>query len=60
MARILQDGLGETDRGVAVEENVADLLEPDGTGKVVGEGSAYFLEAKHPAEALPAQRAAAV
>jgi len=33
-------------RAIAVEENVAYLLEPDGTGKVVGEGSAYFMEAK--------------
>jgi cyanophycinase-like exopeptidase len=37
-------------RAIAVEENVGFLLEPDGSGRVVGEGSAYFLEAKHPAE----------
>lgn len=51
MARILQDGWAKQIRAIAVEENVAVLLEPEGTGKVVGEGSAYFLEAKHPAEA---------
>jgi cyanophycinase len=50
MARILQDGWAKQVRAIAVEENVAVLLEPDGAGKVVGEGSAYFLEAKHPAE----------
>lgn len=50
MARILQDDWAKQVRAIAVEENVAVLLEPDGTGKVIGEGSAYFLEAKHPAE----------
>jgi cyanophycinase len=50
MARILQDDWTKQVRAIAVEENVAVLLEPDGSGKVVGEGSAYFLEAKHPAE----------
>jgi cyanophycinase len=50
MARILQDDWAKQIRAIAVEENVAYLLEPDGGGKVVGEGSAYFLEAKHPAE----------
>jgi cyanophycinase len=50
MARILQDDWAKQVRAIAVEENVAFLLEPDGGGKVVGEGSAYFLEAKHPPE----------
>jgi cyanophycinase len=50
MARIIQDDWAKQVRAIAVEENVAYLLEPDGNGKVVGEGSAYFLEAKHPAE----------
>ncbi len=50
MARILQDDWAKQVRAIAVEENVAFLLEPDGSGKVVGEGSAYFLEAKHPPE----------
>jgi cyanophycinase len=50
MARILQDDWAKQVRAIAVEENVAFLLEPDGSGKVVGDGSAYFLEAKHPAE----------
>jgi cyanophycinase len=50
MGRILADGWAKQVRAIAVEENVAVLLESDGLGKVVGEGSAYFLEAKHPAE----------
>jgi cyanophycinase len=50
MARILQDDWAKGVRAIAVEENVGFLLEPDGSGRVVGEGSAYFLEAKHPAE----------
>src|SRR5579863_2023757 len=43
MARILQDDWAKQVRAIAVEENVAFLLEPDGAGKVVGDGSAYFL-----------------
>jgi cyanophycinase len=50
MARILQDDWAKQVRAIAVEENVAFLLEPDGSGKVVGEGSAYFLDAKRPPE----------
>ena len=50
MARILQDDWAKQVRAIAVDENVAFLVEPDGSGKVVGEGSAYFLEAEHSAE----------
>src|SRR5882757_3315842 len=49
MARILQDDWTKQVRAIAVEENVAFLLEPDGSGKVVG-GAVHFLEAKHPPE----------
>jgi cyanophycinase len=49
MARILQDGWAKQVRAIAVEENAAVLLEADGTAKVLGDGSAYFLEAKMPA-----------
>jgi cyanophycinase len=45
MARILQDGWSSSVRAIAVEENVAVLLEPEGTATVVGPGPAYFLEA---------------
>ena len=42
MARILQDDWAKQVRAIAVEENVAFLLEPDGNGKVVGEGRPIF------------------
>ncbi len=50
MARILQDGWAKQVRAIAVEENAAVLVEADGAAKVVGGGSAYFLEAKMPPE----------
>ncbi len=45
MARILQDGWAKQVRAIAVEENVAVLVDPNGTAHVVGDGPAYFLEA---------------
>jgi len=36
MARILQDGWADQVRAIAVEENAAVLIEPDGQAKVVG------------------------
>jgi cyanophycinase len=45
MARILRDGWARQVRAIAVEENVAVLIEADGAAKVVG-GAAYFLQAK--------------
>jgi cyanophycinase len=50
MARILQDGWAKQVRAIAVEENAALLVEPDGSSRVVGEGPIYFLEAKQPPE----------
>jgi cyanophycinase len=50
LARILQDGWSSRVRAVAVEENSAVLLEPDGAATVVGTGPAYFLEANRPGE----------
>jgi len=50
LARILQDGWATQVRAIAVEENAAVLLEPDGSAKVIGTGPAYFLEARHPPE----------
>ncbi len=49
MARILQDGWANRVRAIAVDENAAVLLEPDGKSVVVG-GPAYFLEAKRAPE----------
>ena len=45
MARILQDDWAKRIREIAVEENAAVLVEPDGSSTVVGEGPAYFMEA---------------
>jgi cyanophycinase len=50
LARMLQDGWATQVRAIAVEENAAVLLEPDGSAKVVGSGPAYFLEVKNPPE----------
>ena len=49
MARILKDGLAERIREIAVDERTAVLLDREGTGKVVGPGTAYFMRATaHP------------
>lgn len=46
LARIMQDGWSAAPRSVAVDEKSAVLLEPDGTGKVVGPGKgAYLIQA---------------
>ncbi len=47
MARILQDGWAQKIRAIAVEEDAAVLVEPDGSATVAGAGPAYFLEAKN-------------
>ncbi len=49
MARILQDGWADRVRAIAVDEDAAVLVEPDGSSKVVG-GAAYFLESTKPPE----------
>jgi cyanophycinase len=50
MSRILQDSWASRVRAIAVEENAAVLLEPDGTARVVGNGPAYFMELEQPPE----------
>jgi cyanophycinase len=50
MSRILQDSWASSVRAIAVEENAAVLLEPDGTAKVEGNGPAYFMELKQSPE----------
>jgi cyanophycinase-like exopeptidase len=37
--------VGTAVRAIAVEENAAVLVEPDGNAKIVGDGPAYFLRA---------------
>lgn len=46
LARILGDGWSTKVRAIAVDENAAVLLEPNGTATVVG-GAAYFFSASH-------------
>jgi cyanophycinase len=46
LGRILQDGWAAQVRAIAVEQDAALLLEPDGQAKVIGSGAAYFLETK--------------
>ena len=48
MARMLQDGWAPRVRAIAVDENAALLVEPDGNSHVIGEGPVYFLEASKP------------
>jgi cyanophycinase len=44
LARIVQDGWSKSPREVAVDEKSAVLVEPDGTGAIIGPGKgAYFL-----------------
>lgn len=43
LGRMLQDGWASEVKAIAVEEDAAFLLEPDGTGTVVGKGPVYFL-----------------
>src|SRR5580700_8059109 len=47
LARILQDGWAKQVRAIAVEQDAALLLEPNGQAKVIGTGAAYFVEAKN-------------
>jgi cyanophycinase len=47
LARVLQDGWAKQVRSIAVDENAAVLVEPDGQAKIVGFGPAYFIEAKN-------------
>ncbi len=47
MARILQSGDIKDIRAIAVDEHTAVLLKPDGHGKIVGTGAAYFLRLFH-------------
>ncbi len=54
MARILQDGKARQIRDIAVDQGAGVLLEPDGMATVLGEGSAYFLQATHSPEVCKA------
>lgn len=51
LARILQDGWAKQVRAIAVEQDAAVLLDPNGELKIIGSGPAYFLEARNLPEA---------
>jgi cyanophycinase len=44
MARIIQDGMAPSARGIAVDERTALLIDDRARGTVVGEGNVYFLQ----------------
>jgi cyanophycinase len=50
LARIVQDGWAKRVRAIAVDENTALLVEPDGSSHAVGHGPVFFLEASAPPE----------
>jgi cyanophycinase len=50
LARILQDFPVTEARAIAIDERTAVLLETDGSLRVAGVGSVYFLRARHRAE----------
>ena len=54
LARILHDNGLQTASAIATSDRTAFLMEPDGSGTVVGEGSVYFVRAAIPAEVLRA------
>lgn len=51
MARILQLSDVQSIHAIAIDEHTAVLLEPDGHGRIVGTGAAYFLKASSKARA---------
>jgi cyanophycinase len=48
MARILEDHRAKRIREIAVDERTAVLLDEEGTGRIMGRGAAYFLQATEP------------
>lgn len=50
LARLLQDGWAQRVRAIAIEQDAAVLLEPDGHARIIGSGPAYFLETTNPPE----------
>lgn len=50
MARILQDGMSDTIRAIAVDERNAVLVDEKGDTTLIGDGNAYFFRPKHKPE----------
>jgi cyanophycinase len=55
LARIIQDGNATLVSGIASNENTAFLMEPDGSGTIVGSGAVYFLRTPGPPEVCKAK-----
>jgi cyanophycinase len=47
MSRIVQDGWAKQVRDIGIDETTAVLVEADGSARVVGEGSAFFMTLDH-------------
>ena len=43
LARVIQDRFAPSAAAIATDERTAYLMEPDGSGRVVGSGAAYFM-----------------
>ncbi|HVN04167.1 MAG TPA: cyanophycinase [Bryobacteraceae bacterium] len=43
LARVIQEGSAPSVSAIATDERTAYLMEPDGSGRVVGSGAAYFI-----------------
>ena len=54
LGRIVQDGWAAPVRAIAVDQEAAVLVEPDGSARVVGKGPAYFMETTEKPEACSA------
>jgi len=52
LARIVNNGWATQPRGIGIDEETAVLVMPDGSGTMVGNGAAYFLQAPGPAQVL--------
>ncbi len=50
LSRIVQDGWTDPARGIGIDETTAVLVEADGSARVVGQGSAYFMTLDHKPE----------
>jgi cyanophycinase len=55
LARIVRDGWATEARGVGIDSQTAVLVEGSGSGRVVGTGTAYFLQTPGPPEVCEAR-----
>jgi len=55
LCRVAENGWSNTPRGVAIDEQTALLIDGDGQAQLVGNSTAYFLQAPGPAEVCTAK-----